>query len=50
MHAPGFNRNLFMASNRHLEKYAHKVRAVEYHSQKATFTEAKELMAKILDA
>ena len=50
LHAPGFNRNIFMASNKHLEKHAHKVKAAEYATKKATYTEAKELVVKILDA
>ena len=49
LHAPGLNKTIFMSQNRSLEKYAHKVRAIEYKSGKANYSEAKELMQKLVE-
>lgn len=50
LHAPGFNKTLFMSQSKALSKYAHKVKSVEYRSQKANFQEAKDLVAKLTEA
>ena len=50
LHAPGFNKNLFLSQTKSLQKYAHKVRSIEFKSSKANFQEAKDLVAKIIEA
>jgi len=47
LHAPGLNKAFFMSHSRSLEKYGHKVRSIEFKSQKANFKEAKEMVQKI---
>lgn len=47
LHAPGFNKTLFMSHSKSLQKYAHKVRGIEFKSGKANSQEAKELVQKI---
>ena len=44
LHAPGFNKTLFLSNQKSLHKYAHKVRAIEYKSTKANSSEASDLM------
>lgn len=44
LHAPGLNKTFFMSQSKSLEKYAHKVKSIEYTSGKANFSEAKELV------
>ena len=50
LHAPGLNKTLFLSNQKSLQKYAHKVRAIEYKSSKANTSEANDLMAKIIEA
>jgi len=49
LHAPGWNKTFFLSQSKSLAKYAHKVRSIEYKSQKASFQEAKDLVAKIIE-
>ena len=37
LHAPGFNKNLFLSQTKSLSKYAHKVKSIEFKSSKANF-------------
>ena len=50
LHAPGFDKTLFLSKQKSLKKYAHKVRAIEYESSKANASEANYLVKKILEA
>jgi len=49
LHAPGLNKTILLSQSKQLQKYAHKVRSIEYKSQKANFSEAKELFKKIIE-
>lgn len=49
LHAPGFNKTLFMSQSKALQHYAHKVKSIEYKSQKANFQEAKDLFTKLTE-
>lgn len=49
LHAPGLNKLSFMTQSKPLSKFGHKVRSIEFKSNKANSSEAKELVAKIIE-
>jgi hypothetical protein len=49
LHAPGFNKTLFLSQSKSLSSHAHKVKSIEFKSSKASFQEAKELVQKLTE-
>ena len=49
LHAPGLNKTIFLSNQKSLQKYAHKVRSIEFKSSKANTSEATDLMQKIIE-
>lgn len=49
LHAPGMNKQVFLAQNGPLAKYSHKVKAVQFANKKANSTEATELSKRLTE-
>ena len=49
LHAPGLNRLIFVSQSGPLGEYAYKVKAIEFNSKKANYSEAVELVKKITE-
>ena len=49
LHAPGLNKTLFLSENKPLQDVGYKVKAIEFKSKKANYSEAVELVKKITE-
>ena len=49
LHAPGLNKIMLLSESKTLSDCAFKVKAIEFKSKKANYTEAVELVKKICE-
>lgn len=49
LHAPGFNKHLFLAESAPLAAQQHKIKSILFPNKKASYTEAVELVRKLTE-